>query len=313
MRYYLIRRILLVIPVSWAIGTFIFLVVRVLPGDPAMAILGDYATPQALAELREQLGLNYPLWRQYFFFFRDILSLNLGQSMISGMPVGSMIARAFPYTLELVVFSMSLSVIIGIPLGLMTALRRNTIYDYLGRLFSILGLSVPDYCLGIVLILVFSIGLGWLPMMGGGDAENFLKRIPYLLLPAITLALIVAAFITRMTRSTMLEIMGLPYIRTARSKGLRETVVIYKHALRNAFIPIITVVGVYLNVLLGGTVLVEIIFSRPGLGKMIVGAIMDRDYMLLQSLLFVFSFLIVFINLAIDIVYKIIDPRIKYK
>jgi len=149
--------------------------------------------------------------------------------------------------------------------------------------------------------------------MGGGDADNFLKRIPYLVLPAITLALIVAAFITRMTRSTMLEIMGLPYIRTARSKGLRETVVIYKHALRNAFIPIITVVGVYLNVLLGGTVLVEIIFSRPGLGKMIVGAIMDRDYMLLQSLLFVFSFLIVFINLAIDIVYKIIDPRIKYK
>ena len=313
MKYYVLRRILLLIPTSLAVMTFVFLVVRVLPGDPAISMLGAHASEEALKAIREQLGLNYPLWKQYVFFIRDVVNLEFGKSMITGSSVISMTKRALLYTADLVFTSMIISILIGIPLGLLTAVKRNSWVDYSGRLFALLGLSIPDFFLGILLILIFSIKLNLLPVIGGGDSNTLSMRLTHLILPSFTLGLIVAAFITRMTRSTILEILGQQYIKVAHAKGVSERVVIYKHALRNALVPIVTVIGIYINILLGGTVLVETVFNRPGLGKLIVGAIMQRDYVVLQSVLMIFSLFVVLVNLTIDIAYRVIDPRIQYK
>jgi ABC-type dipeptide/oligopeptide/nickel transport system permease component len=313
MKYYVLRRILLLIPTSLAVMTFVFLVVRVLPGDPAISMLGAHASEEAIKALREQLGLNHPLWKQYVFFIRDVVNLEFGKSMITGSSVISMTKRALLYTADLVFTSMIISILIGIPLGLLTAVKRNSWVDYSGRLFALLGLSIPDFFLGILLILIFSIKLNLLPVIGGGDSNTLSMRLTHLILPSFTLGLIVAAFITRMTRSTILEILGQQYIKVAHAKGVSERVVIYKHALRNALVPIVTVIGIYINILLGGTVLVETVFNRPGLGKLIVGAIMQRDYVVLQSVLMIFSLFVVLVNLTIDIAYRVIDPRIQYK
>jgi ABC-type dipeptide/oligopeptide/nickel transport system permease component len=312
MKYYIMRRMALLIPTALAVMTFVFLVVRVLPGDPAIAMLGGNASEEALKALREQLGLNLPLWKRYVLFIRDVVSLEFGTSMITGASVMSMTGRALMYTADLVLVSMALSILIGIPLGLLTAVKRNSWIDYLGRFFALLGLSVPDFFLGILLILFFSVKLNLLPVIGGGDTATGM-RLVNLILPSLTLGLIVAAFITRMTRSSVLEIMGRQYIKVARAKGVSERVVIYKHALRNALVSIVTVIGIYINILLGGTVLVETVFNRPGLGKLIVGAIMQRDYVVLQSVLMIFSLFVVLVNLAMDIAYRMIDPRIEYK
>ena len=312
MKYYILRRMVLLIPTALAVMTFVFLVVRVLPGDPAIAMLGGNASEEALKALREQLGLNLPLWKQYVLFIRDVVNLDFGTSMITGASVRAMMGRALVYTACLVSVSMVLGILIGIPLGLLTAVKRNSWIDYLGRFFALLGLSVPDFFLGILLILFFSVKLNLLPVIGGGDAETGMNPV-HLILPSLTLGLIVAAFITRMTRSALLEIMGRQYIKVAHAKGVSERVVIYKHALRNALVSIVTVIGIYINILLGGTVLVETVFNRPGLGKLVVGAIMQRDYVVLQSVLMIFSFFVVLVNLAMDIAYRMIDPRMEYK
>ena len=312
MKYCILRRMVLLIPTALAVMTFVFLVVRVLPGDPAIAMLGGNASEEALKALREQLGLNLPLWKQYVLFIRDVVNLDFGTSMITGASVRAMMGRALVYTACLVSVSMVLGILIGIPLGLLTAVKRNSWIDYLGRFFALLGLSVPDFFLGILLILFFSVKLNLLPVIGGGDAETGISLV-HLILPSLTLGLIVAAFITRMTRSALLEIMGRQYIKVAHAKGVSERVVIYKHALRNALVSIVTVIGIYINILLGGTVLVETVFNRPGLGKLVVGAIMQRDYVVLQSVLMVFSLFVVLVNLAVDIAYRMIDPRMEYK
>lgn len=293
--------------------SFVFFIVRVLPGDPAIAMLGAHASEEALKALREQMGLYLPLWKQYVLFLKDVINLELGKSMITGSSVLVMIKRSLAYTAELVITSMAISILIGIPLGLITAIKRNTWIDYWGRLLSLLGLSIPDFFLGILLILIFSIKLNLLPVIGSGETEILRMRLVHLVLPSLTLGLIVAAFITRMTRSALLEILGQQYIKVAYAKGLSERIVIYKHALRNAMVQIVTVIGIYINILLGGAVLVETVFNRPGLGKLIVGAIMQRDYIVLQSVLMIFSLFVVLVNLGIDIIYRIIDPRIQYK
>ena len=312
MKYYILRRLILLIPTAWAVMTFVFIVVRILPGDAAIAMLGGSASEEALSALREQLGLNLPLWKQYLIFLRDVVNLEFGKSMITGTSVLAMTSRALIYTTDLVLMSMVISILVGIPLGLLTAVKRNSWIDYLGRLFALLGLSVPDFFLGILLILLFSVKLNLLPVIGGGSTDIGM-RLVHLILPSLTLGLIVAAFITRMTRSTLLEIMGKQYIKVAHAKGVPERIVIYKHALRNAMVSIITVIGIYINILLGGTVLVETVFNRPGLGKLVIGAIMQRDYIVLQSVLMIFSLFVVLVNLAMDIAYRIIDPRIEYK
>lgn len=309
---YTIRRILLAIPILLIVLTIVFLLVRVAPGDPAIAILGDYATKEAVEALREKMGLNAPLWLQYLRFLGDLFRGDLGRSMISGMPVAAQVAHDLPYTLQLTLSGIIFGALFGVPLGILTALRRNKLADYLGRTFSLAGLSFPTFYLGILLLLLFSIKLGLFPVIGGGDIHNLKDNLYHLFLPALTLGLIMTAYVTRMTRSAILNVLNEDYVRTARSKGLKERIVIYKHALKNALIPIISVIGVYSIVLIGGSIMVEIVFSRPGLGKMMVGAMQQRDYITLQSIMVIYSGFVVIINLLTDLAYGLVDPRIKY-
>ncbi|MEA3356633.1 MAG: ABC transporter permease [Candidatus Bipolaricaulota bacterium] len=310
---YLVRRILLCIPILLAVLTLVFLLVRVAPGDPAVAALGDYASKEAVEALREKMGLNAPLYVQYFQFLSGLLHGDLGKSLITSRPVAAQVASAFPYTLELTASGILLGSFLGIPLGIFTALHRNAMFDYLGRLFSLVGLSVPAFYLGILLILLFAIKLELFPVVGGGNLSDLGETLRYLFLPALTLALIMMSYITRMTRSSVLDILNEDYVRTARAKGLRERLVVYKHVLKNALLPILSVIGMFAIVLIGSSVMTEVVFSRPGLGKMLVGAMKQRDYIMLQSIMVIFSSLVVLINLLTDLAYGFIDPRIRYE
>lgn len=309
---YTVRRILLSIPILLVVLTLVFLLVRVAPGDPAQVILGDYASKEAVEALRERMGLNKPLWQQYLEFLKGLARGDLGRSMINGIPVATQVSRALPYTLELTLAGIIFGAVFGIPLGIYTALRRNRLPDYLGRIFSLAGLSFPTFYLGILLMLVFAIKLNLFPVMGGGDLHNPKENLYHLCLPGLTLGLIMTAYVTRMSRSAILNVLNEDYVRTARSKGLKEQLVIYKHALKNALIPIISIIGVYAVVLIGGSIMVEIVFSRPGLGKMMIGAMKQRDYITLQSVMVIYSGFVVVINLLTDLVYGLVDPRIKY-
>jgi len=309
---YVVRRILQTIPILFIVLTLVFIVARVLPGDPAVAVLGDYASKEAVNALREQMGLNAPLWLQYLRFLGNIIRGDFGKSLISGYPVGLMIIRALPYTLELTLSGILFGYLLGIPLGISAATHRNSFIDYFNRIFSLIGLSIPAFYLGILLMLVFSIKLHLFPVVGGGELSNISDNLRHLALPSLSLGLLMTAYITRMTRSSLLNILQEDYIRMARSKGIAERVVLYKHALRNALIPIISLGGLYAVVLIGSSVMTEIVFSRPGLGKLMVGALKQRDYIMLQSVMVVYVFIVVIINILTDLVYGLIDPRIKY-
>jgi peptide/nickel transport system permease protein/glutathione transport system permease protein len=309
---YLVRRVLLAIPILFAVLTLVFLLVRVAPGDPAVAALGDYASKEAVEALREKMGLNAPLYVQYFQFLAGLFRGDLGRSLINSRPVASQIASVFPYTLELTTSGIIFGSLLGIPLGILTALRRNRLVDYIGRVFSLVGLSVPSFYLGILLLLLFSLKFDLFPVVGGGDLSNLGETLYYLFLPALTLALIMMSYVTRMARSSILNILNEDYVRTARAKGLREWLVIYKHVLRNALLPLLSIIGMFSVVLIGSSVMTEVVFSRPGLGKMMVGAMKQRDYIMLQSIMVIFSSLVVFINLITDLAYGFTDPRIRY-
>ena len=309
---YLVRRVLLAIPILFAVLTLVFLLVRVAPGDPAVAALGDYASKEAVEALREKMGLNAPLYVQYFQFLAGLFRGDLGRSLINSRPVASQIASVFPYTLELTTTGIIFGSLLGIPLGILTALRRNRLVDYIGRVFSLVGLSVPSFYLGILLLLLFSLKFNLFPVVGGGDLSNLGETLYYLFLPALTLALIMMSYVTRMARSSILNILNEDYVRTARAKGLREWLVIYKHVLRNALLPLLSIIGMFSVVLIGSSVMTEVVFSRPGLGKMMVGAMKQRDYIMLQSIMVIFSSLVVFINLITDLAYGFTDPRIRY-
>jgi ABC-type dipeptide/oligopeptide/nickel transport system permease component len=284
---YLIRRVLLAIPILLAVFTLVFIVVRVIPGDPAEAALGDYASKEAVEALRERMGLNRAMFldiealmqgdilgvfdSQYFLFLGAMLRGDFGESLISGMSVSEQIAHVLPYTLQLTVASVFIGVILGVPLGLFTAMNRNNPVDYAGRVISLVGLSVPAFYFGILLIFVFAVGLDLFPAVGGGDIrEDPIGSLQYLVLPAMTLGLIMTASVTRLTRSAMLNVLSEDYVRTARAKGLAERIVILKHALRAALLPIVSITGFWVAVLIGDSVLTEVVFSRPGLGKMLV-------------------------------------------
>ncbi len=309
---YAVRRILQSIPILFVVLTLVFVVVRVLPGDPVVAALGDYASQEAVNALREKMGLNAPLWRQYLGFLGDLVRGDFGTSLVNGYPVGAQIRKVIPYTLELTLSAILFGYVFGIPMGISAAVRRNSFVDYFNRVFSLVGLSVPAFYLGVLLMYVFSIKLMWFPVVGGGELTDLKDNLRHLFLPALTLGLIMTAYVTRMTRSSLLEILREDYVRTARSKGLTRRVVLYRHALRNALIPIVALGGLYAVVLIGSSVMVEIVFSRPGLGKLMVGAIKQRDYTTLQSVMVFYAFIVVVINLLTDLVYGLIDPRIKY-
>jgi ABC-type dipeptide/oligopeptide/nickel transport system permease component len=293
--------------------TIIFLMMRVIPGDPATAALGNYASESAVQALKERMGLNRPIYIQYFDYLRGLVQGDLGKSFVNRNPVAPLIRKVVPYTIDLTLSGILIGTILGIPLGIITAVKRNSLIDYLGRTLSLAGLSFPAFYSGLLLMLVFSVYLNLFPSIGGGDLNNVGDRLYHLILPALNVGLIMTAYITRMTRSTMLEVIEQDYISTARAKGLNENTVIIKHALKNALISVITVIGLYVGILIAGSVMSEIIFSRPGLGKLLIGAMKNRDYNMMQSILVIITGIIVTVNLITDVTYSFCDPRIRYE
>jgi peptide/nickel transport system permease protein len=304
-------RLLDAIPTVLLVLTLVFVALRILPGDPAQVALGDMATPEQLELLRERMGLNQPLWVQYFVFLWDMLTLNLGRSLISNQPVAAIIAQNLPYTIELTLVATGIGLIVGIPLGVAAAVHRNKPPDTAVRVFSLIGYAVPDFYLGAILLITFSLNLGWFPINGGGT--DFLSRMHHIILPAVTLAMVKSAFIGRLTRTSLLEVLGRDYIRTARAKGARENRVIYRHGLRNALLPVTTGLGLSLLATLSGSVAIELVFNRPGIGETLISAIAERDYPVIQAGVVIFAFFVVIINLLIDLAYIVVDPRIRVK
>ncbi len=309
---YALHRTLLTILTLFFIFTVVFFVVRVIPGDPATAALGDYASKQAVEALRERMGLNDPLPVQYLRSLGELLRGDFGESMITGLPVSEQVRYVLPYSLELAVFAILIGVAFGVPIGVYTAVKRNTIVDHLGRIFSLAGLSVPAFYLAVLMMLIFAVKLDIFPATGGGDLDDWADNLKHLVLPGITLGLIMTASVTRLTRSAMLNVLSEDYIRTARSKGLKERTVIFKHALRSAMIPVLSVIGIWIVGVIGSSVTTEMVFVRPGLGKMLVGAILQRDYTTLQSLIIIYAAMVAVVNLLTDWTYGLVDPRVRH-
>lgn len=311
MLFFVARRLLAAVPTLIAVLTLVFVIVRIVPGDPALVILGDQATPEAAAALRARLGLDRPLWEQYAGFIGAALTGDFGNSLVTGRPILAEVAAVLPHTVDLTLASMLLGIVVGVPVGIWAALNRNGAIDVAARILSLIGLSFPVFVSGIFLLLAFALHWRLFPVIGAADLDDPLDRLHRLVLPAITLGLVMAAYITRVTRSAMLASLSEDYIRTARAKGVPWRRVVWVHGLRNASIPIVTVVGLYVGILIGNSVLTEIVFNRPGLGKVIVGALNQRDYTMLQGLMVIYCFLIVVVNTVTDLLYGVIDPRVK--
>ena len=292
--------------------SLVFFAMRMVPGGPAYALLGSYASAEAVRELEKEMGLDKPIWEQYFSFLSDLCRGDLGTSLFNGKPVGPELLRSFPYTGALCIGTIVWGLLLGVPLGALTAIRRNSAWDYAGRVVSLVGLTVPPFYLAILLIVAFSLKLKWFPMIGGGDLANPGEFLYHLFLPSLTLGIVMSAFVSRTVRASLLEVLSTDYVRTARSKGLSEGSVLIKHAMRNALIPTIAFLGVYITLLLGGAVVVEVVFSRPGWGRVLVNAMKQRDFPLLQVGLMLFSAIVVAVNLVVDVIYAFVDPRIKY-
>jgi len=299
------------IPTILLVLTLVFIAMRILPGDPAIAALGDNATAEQLQLFRERMGLNAPLWQQYINFVIGTLSLDFGRSVMTDQPVLGLIAYNLPYTIELTIVAMIMGVVVGVPFGVWAATHRNGLPDSAMRGFSLFGYAIPDFYLGALLLITFALNLGWFPINGGGT--GFIDRMHHVFLPALTLALVKAAFIGRLTRTSLLEVMGRDYVRTARAKGARETRVIYRHGLRNALLPLTTGLGLSMLATLSGSVAIELVFNRPGIGKLLISAIAERDYGVIQGGVVVFAMFVVLINLAMDLIYIVVDPRIRVK
>ena len=306
---YLAVRLADSIPTVWLVLTLVFIAMRILPGDPAIAALGDMALPEQLAEFREKMGLNVSLWQQYLNFLGGVLVFDFGKSYMNGAAVVDLIARNLPYTIELTLVATLMGFAAGVPLGVLAATKRDRLPDTGVRVFSLIGYAIPDFYLGALLLIVFALNLGWFPINGAG--EGFVDRMYHIFLPALTLAFVKAAFIGRLTRTSLLEVLGKDYIRTARAKGAREPRVIYRHGLRNALLPLSTGMGLSLLATLSGSVAIELVFNRPGIGRLLISAITERDYGVIQGGVVVFALLVVAINLLMDLLYIVIDQRIR--
>jgi peptide/nickel transport system permease protein len=309
---FILRRLGLMIVILFIVTLIVFALVNVLPGDPAMMILGDEATPEALETLREKMGLNEPVYVQYLTWLGNVVQGDFGNSLRDHTPVTSILSNAIPVTLQLTVMSFFIAILIAIPAGIISATRRGTPLDYLGTTFAISGVSIPPFFLGILLIFIFAVTLDWFAPSGYvSPKEDFTKSILLMILPAITIGIRLSAELTRMLRSSLLEVLQSDYIRTAYAKGLLEKPVVIGHALKNAFIPVITVSGLQLATFLGGAVITETIFSVPGLGQLVVTSILTRDFPVVQAAILFMAFAVVIINFLVDITYSLLDPRIK--
>ena len=306
MQTYILRRIFLMIPVIFGVSTLVFLFIHFIPGDPVQVMLGENAKVADVEKLRQGLGLNRPLGEQYLRFLQGLLTGDLGVSIHTGQPILKTIFRRLPATLELTFSSMFVALLLSIPLGVISASKQYSLLDNGSMFFALLGISMPNFWLGPLLIILFAVNLGWLPVSGRGGLDH-------LILPAITLGTALAAKLTRMTRSSVLEILHEDYITTSRAKGLRETLVIFKHALRNALIPVITVIGIQFGALLSGALITETIFAWPGIGRLTITAIQKRDYPLIQGCVLIIALGYVFANLFTDLAYAWADPRIRFE
>jgi peptide/nickel transport system permease protein len=289
--------------------TLVFLAMRVLPGDPAVAALGETATQEQLTQFRMVMGLNAPLPVQYVQFVWHMLRFDFGQSFVTNESIAGLLATNLPYTLELAFGAIVIGMLLGIPAGVISATRRGTSMDYLTRVLSLTGFCVPEFYLGALLLIVFALKLDLFPIMGGGAGP--VDQLDHLVLPALTLGLVMAAFTCRLTRSSLLEVLRKDFVRTARAKGAPFRVVVYKHALRNALIPVVTGSALYILSMLSGSISIELVFSRPGIGTMLVNGILSRDYPVVQAGLVVFAFFVVIVNVSMDLLYGFIDPRIR--
>lgn len=309
---YLVRRLRIAVFSLWAAVTILFAMVHLVPGDPVSAILGDSYTERAATALRNQLGLDRPLLVQYGSFIRSVATGDLGTSFISRQPVIGEVVGNFSFTLQLALGGLAVSVLVGIPLGFVAALHRGRLADIAAMTIAVLGVSMPGFWLGIILMVIFSVQLGWFPLIGVGNQENFLDAGRHLVLPAVTLGMRGAGLIARVTRSAMLETLNQDYVRTARAKGVHARTVVVAHALRNAMLPIVTVAGLDLGRMLGGTTVIETVFSRPGTGVLLIQAVLTRDYPMIQAAFILFLTVIIFVNLLVDILYARLDPRVVY-
>jgi peptide/nickel transport system permease protein len=328
---HIIRRILLLFPTLLGISIIIFLMMHITPGDPAELLLGERATEPALEALREHLGLNEPLYIQYGMFLKRLMKGDLGETIWTRQKVWVEVKQRFPATIELSVAAMLISSLLGVILGIISATKQYSLFDYLSMLGALVGVSMPIFWLGLVLMLIFSLHLGWFPMSGrlGVGIEldaitnfyildalltknwaAFKDVLWHLTLPALTLSTIPIAIVARMTRSSMLEVLRQDYIKTAKAKGLSPGIVIIKHALRNALIPVITVIGLMFGILMAGAILTETIFAWPGVGKWLYDAVLQRDYMVIQGGTLFVAAIFVIINLVVDILYAVINPKI---
>lgn len=308
-----LRRIGSAIPILIIVSLITFGMIHMIPGDPAAAIAGLSATPDQIAEIRHDLGLDQPLLTQLVRWYAALLHGDLGNSLLLGEPVSQAIAIRLPITLGLSVYALGITLILGLGSGVIAALRQNSWVDQAAMIFSMVGISVPNFYLGLIMIIVFGVDLGWLPTGGytafGDDPAGWFASMT---LPAVSLALLLIGLLARITRSTMLEVLRQDYVRTAKAKGLPQRQVVIKHALSNALIPIVTVIGIIVSLLLSGAVVTETLFSIPGIGQLLTQAVLNRDYPMVQGGVLVVTALMVLVNIAVDLLYAVLDPRVRY-
>jgi peptide/nickel transport system permease protein len=306
---YIVRRLALMIPVLFGITVVVFSLLQLIPGDPATTILGTQARPESVAALRHELGLDRPLWEQYLRYIQNLVTFDLGQSLKFKTSVGSLLPGRLQVTLALITYATVLTIAISLPLGIISALWKDGIFDQITRVVLMVTLVMPVFWVGILFLTYFSIKLQLFPVAGYGDGWR--EHLHHLFLPALTIGLGITPLIVRALRTSILEGLGSDYVRTARAKGLREQAVVTTHVMRNALIPAVTLLGLSVGYLMGGTVIVENVFSLPGAGKLLVDAIGARDYPLVQSTTLVFAILVILINLGTDVIYTFLDPRVR--
>jgi len=306
MRAYMFRRLLYVVPVAWGVVTLVFFIIHLTPGDPAQIMLGETASSADVAQLRTQLGLDRPVLVQYASFLGGVVTLDMGKSIFTRKEVVESIMEAYPATLALAFCSMALAIMVAIPLGAVAAARKDTVIDRGSMMASLLGVSTPTFCAGPLLILVFAVNLGWVPASGWSGPSS-------LILPSITLGLAMASILSRLARSSLIESLSEDYITAARARGAPGWLVLFKHGLANALLPVVTVAGLQMGALLAGSVITETIFAWPGLGRLTIDAINARDYPLAQGCVLAISLSYLFVNIVVDVLYAALDPRIRYR
>lgn len=310
---YVLKRTLATIPVMAFVALFVFSLLYIAPGDPAAVIAGDQASPDDVERIRKSLGLDRPFIARFAEWSWQVLRGDLGRSIFTGLPVSELIAQRIEPTVSLMIVTLLLSILVAIPIGVVAAWRAGTWFDRGFMGFAVLGFSVPVFVVGYLLAYIFALELDWLPVQGYTPiAKGLWPWLENLILPAIALGFVYIALIARITRATMLEVLSQDYVRTARAKGLGESGVLFMHALKNASVPIITVIGIGVALLIGGAVVTESVFAIPGLGRLTIDAIVRRDYPLIQGIVLMFSFVYVLVNLAVDLIYTLVDPRIRY-